>query len=343
MINCNEVQYAPSSDCCLRMAGENELDYFVRLFENKSKYGITSQAVANLLNAEFGTNFDESTYRKRYADFNRGRIFEREHGSRQVAHRILAVSDLHVPFQLPISIFQSYAENVDTLVFNGDILDCHSISKFTKKYRINLIDEMIEARQYIISLIDLIKPTKVLFTKGNHEHRLLTYLSEKLNEDIMNLMPDSPLDLIVNDGFKNNDRLKRTEIFYPPLTVVYKDQDVDVEYNGDWWCMCGNTIFVHPLVYSTSILKTTEKAVQYFTHQSITHHFTAIVLGHTHKIGFYKMGNIRMYEQGCCCKIEEMNYADGKLQMPQQKGFMYIALDSNGDIIENRTQLVSIE
>lgn len=339
----NVIQTNPPSDCILRWAGESELDYFVRLFENKTKYGLSSKDVADLLNNEFGTSYDESTYRKKFADFNRGRIYERECGTQQVNQRILAVSDFHVPFHLPIDTFKGYANNIDLLIINGDLLDCQSISKFSKKYRINLIDEMIEARQYIMDLIDMLYPKKVIFVKGNHEHRLLSYLTDKLNEDLLNIMPDSPLDLIINDGFKNRDRFNKTEVFYQPLVEVYNGRDIEIIYNGDWWYMCGNVIFAHPLAYSSSILKTTEKAVSYFAHQNNTKHFTSVILGHTHRVGFYKIGDIRMYEQGCCCKTEKLDYADGKLQSPQQKGFMYIALDNNGDIIENKTQLISID
>ena len=46
------------------------------------------------------------------------------HGSNGVANRILSISDAHVPFNKPIDIFRPYANRIDTLVFNGDILDC---------------------------------------------------------------------------------------------------------------------------------------------------------------------------------------------------------------------------
>jgi len=36
-----------------------------------------------------------------------------------------------------------------------------------------------------------------------------------------------------------------------------------VEYNGSWWVKVGKIIFAHPLTYSSGMLKTTEKAVNY--------------------------------------------------------------------------------
>ena len=328
------------SDCTYRWVGEDLGDYCIRLCENKEKYGITYKEIAQLMNAQNGKNYKESTYRKEYAAFNRGRVYEREHNAVAVHNRVLVISDMHIPFNYPVSIFNKYSGNVDILVLNGDIMDCQSISSFPKKYRINFMEEMILAREYLIELIDLIQPTKVIIIKGNHEHRMLKYLTDKINSDLLNLMPDSPMDLIINDGFKDNDRFKHIEKFYPALKDEFKSQGIDIVYNGEWHCRVGNVIFAHPLAYSSPMMKTADKAVTFFS-RTQNRDFTAIVMAHTHKVGFYKVGDIKMYEQGCVCKLDELDYADGKLQTPQQNGYMYIALDKDGNIIEDKTKLIT--
>ena len=58
-------------------------------------------------------------------------------------------------------------------------------------------------------------------------------------------------------------------------------------------------------------------------------------------MGFYKVGDIKMYEQGGWCKLDMLDYADGKLQDPQQNGYMYLALDKDGNIIEDKTKLIT--
>ena len=326
------------NDCVYRWNGESIDDYRIRLCENKEHYHLTYQKIAELLNAESGKNYTESAYRKEYAAFNRGRMYERENRSEYVSQRILALSDFHVPYQYPINIFSGYVGIVDVLVLNGDIMDCHSISFFPKKYRISFIEEMVEARDYIVSLIDYIKPKSVVITKGNHEHRMIRYLSDKLNEDLLSIMPDSPMDLIVNDGFKNNDRFRRTETYYPPLRELF---DMPIHYNGEWYYRIGNVIFAHPLTYSGSMLKTAEKAVSFFSRTDGNRSFTTVVLGHTHKVGFYKLGDISIYEQGCLCKLDMLDYANGKLQDPQQNGYMYVCLNKDGNIIEDKTKLIT--
>ena len=117
----------------------------------------------------------------------------------------MSISDTHVPFQLPIDTFKDYVGKVDILQLNGDILDCQSISKFSKLYRISIMEELIEGRQYIIDLINYIKPKKVVLNYGNHEMRLGAYLAKNLDSDALGLMPNTALDLII-DGFHNYKR-----------------------------------------------------------------------------------------------------------------------------------------
>lgn len=323
-----------------RLTNEPYEDYFVRLFEHKTDYGLSCQQIANLLNAETGRSFGESAYRKEYSAFNRGRLYERQQAEKGIVTRILCVSDLHIPYQLPIETFRDYAGGViDTLVINGDVEDCQSISSFQKKYRINFIEEMIAARQYLVDLIEYIKPHTVYITRGNHEDRLLRYLSERVNEDLLQLMPDSPLDLIINNGFHNYDHKTGVDVFYKPLRQTL-NKNIRIVYDGSWNCKVGHTIFAHPLTYSSAMLKTTEKAVNFFLRED--RDFDSIVLAHTHKLGQYTQGGIVMYEQGCCCQVEKMNYADGKLTLPQQKGFIYVAQDSEGHIMTDHTKLIQL-
>lgn len=323
----------------LRLPGEGELDYFVRLFDNKDQYSLNCEAIAVLLNADSGHNYDESAYRKKYTAFNLGRLYERGKLMDGVVTRILDLSDFHYPYALPKETFGDYISLVDVLVLNGDIQDAQSCSHFSKKYRIPFVDEMIGARQYLIDLIDYIHPKKVIVIKGNHEDRLLRLLSDSLNDDLLGLMPDSPLDLIVNDGFKNHDRYAKTTIWYSPIKDVFTD--IIVEYTGDWWRKVGKAIFAHPLTYSSGMLKTTEKAVDYFLR--IDREFDTIAVAHTHKLGHYIQGNIHLFEQGCCCKTEAAEYSDGKLQMPQQKGFLYLCQDKDGNLLFDKCKVVAID
>lgn len=331
---------AEGEECIVleRQANETYEDYFVRLHDNKANYGLTHRQIAALLNADTGQNYGESAYRKEARAFERGRQYERkQHAPPRVATRILALSDFHIPYQVPVETFSSYYGQVDVLVLNGDIEDCQSCSSFPKKYRVPFMEELIQTREYLIRLIRSIHPRTVYFTRGNHEDRLLRYLSDKVSEDLLTLMPDSPLDLLIHMGFRNTDRGNGRVEQYASLQEVLEDE-VELIYTGDWKCKVGHTIFAHPLAYSSAMLKTTEKAVNYFLRTD--RDFDSIVLAHTHKLGYYLQGGIAMYEQGCCCRTDMLNYADGHLTLPQQNGFLYLSQDADGHILLDETKLI---
>ena len=319
-------------------------DYLVRLFDNKAEYGLTCNDIADLLNKVSGNNFGESAYRKFYAAFNKGRAYERNKftGVDKIANRILSISDLHVPFQLPIETFKDYRGMVDILVLNGDLIDNHSISKFPKAYRISPMEEIIEGRQYIIDLIEYIRPKKVLATYGNHCVRFQAYMSKHLDADIAALMPNTVLDLIFDDGFHHYDKRHHTKSWYEPIKDVFAEQGIEVEYTGNWFCQIGKTIFAHPSAYSSGIMKTAEKALTFFKNQG-TIDFDSIVLGHTHRLGDYTLGEVTIYEQGCCCDVAANNYSNGRLVTPQTEGYIYVCQDSNGNIVREATKLVRIK
>lgn len=257
-----------------------------------------------------------------------------------VANRILCISDTHVPFNLPADTWRQYAGRVDTLVLNGDIQDAQSISKFSKQYRVPFVEEMIAAREFILDLVDMVKPKKVVVVKGNHEVRMSRYLSDNLNEDLLNLMPDTPMDLLINEGFKNRDRFKGTAIWYEPLKNVLQEAGVEIIYNGKWYEKVGKTLFVHPLSYSGAMLKTAEKAMQYFLR--IDRDFSTLVMAHTHKLGSYIQGGIQLYEEGCCCDTDRLNYNDGHMTIPVQKGYLYMCQDRYGQEIKSKTELIAL-
>ena len=325
-----------SSELIRRQENEDYQDYFVRLFENKTLYNLTTEKIADLLNFENGCNYGESSYRKEYASFNRGRIYERQSGENFVKNRILSISDTHIPFQLPIETFKDYIGCVDVLQLNGDLGDCQSISKFSKSYRISPMEELIETRQYIIDLIEYIQPKKVIVNYGNHDIRFQSYLSKNLDTDILELMPKTSLELILVDGFKHYNKREKTKVEYKPLIEVI--DDVEIEYTDSWFCQIGQTMFAHPIAFSSGILKTSEKALQWFRNEG--YNFTSLVLGHTHRVGEFTIGNTTIYEQGACCNTKGNHYSDGRLTLSQKEGFIYIAQDSDGKIIKDKTKLV---
>jgi len=252
--------------------------------------------------------------------------------------RILVVSDSHIPFHIPLGCLSNYAGIVDTLVYNGDLMDTHSASSFPSKFRVDYFDELVIARQYLIDIVKMIAPKRVIVTKGNHEVRLSRYLADKLSDDIACTINDDPLDMIINDGFTVRDIRNKTKTEYSPISESF---NIPIQYDGNWYAMYKNIIFAHPLSYSKGMLKTTEKALDYFLRAEHGTPFQAIVLGHSHKLGSYTQSGIKLYECGCLCDLDQLDYNNGKLVAPNQNGFLYICLDENDKIIDEKTKLVS--
>lgn len=253
-----------------------------------------------------------------------------------VATRILSLSDLHIPFQLPKETYKDYVGQVDILQLNGDIVDMQQISKFPKSYRVSVMEEIIQGRQFLIDLIEYIKPKKVVITYGNHDIRFQNYLSKNLDSDLLELMPQTSLDLIFEDGFNHYDKRNRTKTWYEPIKNIFSD--IEIDYTGNWFCQIGETIFCHPSAFSSGILKTAEKAMNFFRNEGYI--FKSLVMAHTHRIGEYTIGNTTIYEQGTVSDIKQQHYLDGKLVNSQKEGFIYLCQDDNGNVVRDKVQLV---
>jgi predicted phosphodiesterase len=253
-----------------------------------------------------------------------------------VATRILSISDLHIPFHLPLETYKEFVNQVDILQLNGDIVDMFQISRFPKTYRVSVMEEIIQGRQFIIDLIEFIKPKKVIVTYGNHDLRFQSYLSKNLDSDLLELMPQTALELIFEDGFNHYDKRSRIKIWYEPLNRIF--EDIDINYTKKWYCQIGNTLFCHPNTFSSAMLKTAEKAMYFFRNEGIF--FNSLVLAHTHRSGEYTIGNTTIYEQGTCSDTKQLNYMDGQLVNSQKEGFIYICQDDKGNVIKDKTRLI---
>lgn len=256
-----------------------------------------------------------------------------------VATKILSISDLHIPFQLDYTLLKDY-RNVDILQINGDVVDCQALSKFSKQYRISPMEEIIQGRQYLIDLIEYIHPKKVVCNYGNHDKRFAAYFAKNLDSDILELMPDTSLELIFVDGFRHYDKRSKSKVWYEPLCNVF--EDIEIEYVDDWKSKIGKTIFAHPLAYRSGMLATADKAKDYLQ-DTVKEPFDCVVMAHTHKVGYSKKGYIKLFEQGAFADVKKMDYVDGRLMAPQQSGFAFICQDEEGNLLHEKSRVIVLE
>jgi predicted phosphodiesterase len=100
---------------------------------------------------------------------------------------ILLISDVHVPFHnevaLQLAIDYGIKENVNTIFFNGDILDNFSVSSYLKKQGITTHrEEFDKVRQFLDYMRYKFPKAKFIWKDGNHEERYIKYLMLKAPE-----------------------------------------------------------------------------------------------------------------------------------------------------------------
>jgi hypothetical protein len=100
----------------------------------------------------------------------------------------LFLYDLHIPHnnQKNINMAIAYAKanyKIERIILGGDIVDCESISKFSRSGTvIDLRDEFDAGISFLATLRNEFKDAIIYYVKGNHEDRLVKYLWNKASE-----------------------------------------------------------------------------------------------------------------------------------------------------------------
>lgn len=99
--------------------------------------------------------------------------------------KILLLKDIHFPYHdeeaLSIALSYGIEKGCDTLYLNGDILDCHTLSRWEKDPESRSFSQELET---VRSFLQMVSPLfkKVYYKEGNHEERYWRYLSSHAPE-----------------------------------------------------------------------------------------------------------------------------------------------------------------
>ena len=99
----------------------------------------------------------------------------------KTCHKSLIMADMHIPYHdrdaIDIAIQYGIDAKCDTVILNGDIMDCYGLSRFVKDPRCRDMAEENEAtRHFLMSLRQNAFPdAKIIYKEGNHEDRLPRY------------------------------------------------------------------------------------------------------------------------------------------------------------------------
>lgn len=101
--------------------------------------------------------------------------------------RIGIICDTHIPYHdlaaIQIALSELKRLEIDTLVLDGDIIDCYQLSRFEKDpnkrsfaHEINLLNDFIDdVKQFFPSV-------SIVYKSGNHERRFLKFIQQKAPE-----------------------------------------------------------------------------------------------------------------------------------------------------------------
>ena len=102
-------------------------------------------------------------------------------------NNILLLNDLHIPFHDPFALDQAIRwgkqHEVNTILLNGDVIDCYHLSRFIKDSRYPSIKTELKAAGELLDYLRHEFPEAVIYWKnGNHEERIESYLKIKAPE-----------------------------------------------------------------------------------------------------------------------------------------------------------------
>ena len=212
--------------------------------------------------------------------------------------QVFVLSDMHIPFQDEETLANVFDCLVDSqpenIVLLGDILDCYSISRFSKRpdRMRNLQYEIDTFYKMMRELQKHLPNTDIHYVLGNHENRL-----EKLVLD--------------NPGLFGLSALTPSKLFrLDDLGIYYHKTKVKLN----------NFIYYHGDVVRKDASYTAK--AEYMDHK-----MQDGVSGHTHRLGSYystyEQNTSAWFENGCLCKIEP-DYINDPDKANWQHGFTVV-------------------
>jgi predicted phosphodiesterase len=296
---------------------------FLRRYKNK---GVTEVTEETYDYTEEEDNFSRAIreiheLKEKIIDIHSSRFKRVGRPTKPTNHKVLCISDLHIPFDNNETIAHALKNHgdADTLVVNGDIFELYAVSQWPKYKNIVLKWEYQVAIEWMKLFSKMFK--KVYLTSGNHEQRLRSYFSSNIDPMVSFLVSDDMLS-----------RLAKGYDFDEDGSFIETHNFKNVHYQSgllSWYTKIGQCLFVHPRSFSKVAGKTATNSADSFLGRET---FQAIVVGHTHKICKIIYRDKLLIEQGCCCV--PMDYeSDGKMRyLPQAFGYAVVYLDEDGNV-----------
>lgn len=124
-----------------------------------------------------------------FSKISRGRTHFQDWGAVQIdgPMRALLLADLHIPYHdrgaIIAALRYGKSRRADTVLLNGDIADCFSVSFWEKDPRKrDFVDEVEQVRNFLSLVRSGYPKARIIYKIGNHEERFERYMSVKAPE-----------------------------------------------------------------------------------------------------------------------------------------------------------------
>lgn len=233
--------------------------------------------------------------------------------------RCLVLSDVHIPYHdkaaLRLAIKYGKENKADTIILNGDIIDCYSISRYEKDPELrNFANELQQTRLFFSLLRREFPKAKIVFKLGNHEERYEKFLFLKAPELLG--VPDFRFDKLLHlDEFK---------------IELVRDQNV---------IRLGKLNVLHGHEYRFGVNNPVNAARGYYNRAK-----AHVLAGHLHVTSNHKEKNLEghvvsTWSTGCLCELHPAynKYANWNV------GFAFVIVDKEGAFRVNNLTIINGE
>ena len=219
----------------------------------------------------------------------------------------LILSDIHFPYhaedELLIALEHGHKQDCDSIYLNGDVLDCHTISRFLKDGGAPSFNEEREMFWQFIEYVQSNWKVPIYYKLGNHEERWQNYLSRQVPElfDVSDLRFDN---------------------------VMQFDKYGIVQVEAKQKTQMGKLIVVHGHEFGESIFSPVNPARGLFLKAK-----SSVLAGHNHQTSEHHENNLKgdslaCFSTGCLCQLAP-NYRPFAYTK-WNHGFAVVGIDSDG-------------
>jgi predicted phosphodiesterase len=233
---------------------------------------------------------------------------------------VLVLSDAHIPYHdigaLDEAINYGIVKKIDSILLNGDILDCYMLSKFQPDPRNrNFAEEIIATQQFIKVLKDAFPDAKIYFKRGNHEERYEKFMIVRCAEFLR--IPSFDFENVLGLRDLGVNVVKDQKIVYAGKLPIFHGHELQMKAVS---VNPARTLFLK--VHTSAVCSHLHRTSQH-TEPSLNEDITCWSTGHLGD-AHPKYARINKWNHGCCRieKDEIGNYEVINVNLTKNKLFL---------------------